>query len=89
MHTLEFSYTNGSPKSDQKIRFWVNQPEKKTTFNPVDFDVPADNRAKIKENMKIDKYLDLAGGLRKQRNIKITVKRILIGTLGMVPVDFE
>ena len=32
----------------------------------MDFDVPANHRVKIKENEKIDKYLDLARELKKK-----------------------
>ena len=34
--------------------------KKKTTYQQVDFDGPVDYGVKIKENEKIDKYLDLA-----------------------------
>ena len=34
----------------------------------MDFAVPADNRIKLKENKKKDKYLDLAGELKKQEH---------------------
>ena len=45
----------------------------------ADFALPADHRVKIKENEKRDKYLDLAGELRKLWNIKAMVKTIIIG----------
>ena len=35
----------------------------------MDFDVPADDRVKIKESEKIDKYLDLARELRQLRQL--------------------
>ena len=55
--------------------------KKKRTFGIVDFTDPADNRVKIKETKKSDKYLDLA---RELRNMMITVIPIVIGVLGMV-----
>ena len=53
----------------------------------MDFAVPADHRVKLKENEKIDKYLDLARELKKLWNMK--VKPIVVGALGTVPKRFE
>ena len=39
---------------------------------------------KIKENEKIDKYLNLIGELKKLLNLKVTVIPIIVGALGMV-----
>ena len=47
----------------------------------MDFDVPADLRVKIKESEKINKYLDLARGLKKLRNMRVTVISIVVGAL--------
>ena len=46
--------------------------------------VPADHRVKLKENEKKDKYLDLAGELKKLWNMKVTIIPIVIGALGTV-----
>ena len=40
---------------------------------------------KIKESEKIDKYLDLARGLKKLWNMEMAVISIVVSTLGMVP----
>ena len=55
---------------------------KKENFQIVDFTVLADHRIKLKENEKIDKYLDLARELKKLWNMKVTVIPIVIGALG-------
>ena len=39
--------------------------KKKTTLCLVNFAIPAENRVKIKESEKIDKYLNLARELKK------------------------
>ena len=46
----------------------------------VDLAVPADQRIKLKESEKKDKYLDLARELKKLWNIKVTIIPIVIGT---------
>ena len=55
----------------------------------MDFAVPADHRVKIKENKKIDKYLELAGELKKMWNMRLIVIPIVIGVLGTVPKGLE
>ena len=45
----------------------------------MDFAVPADHRVKLKESEKNDKYLDLAGELKKLWNMKVTIIPIVIG----------
>ena len=45
----------------------------------MDFAVLANNRVKIKENIKRDNYLDLAEELRKLWNMRVLVIRIVIG----------
>ena len=57
-------YTNGSPNLGPKTRPYNNQ-QKKKICKIVDFAVPADNRIKLKESEKRDKYLDLARELKK------------------------
>ena len=58
--------------------------EKKRTCIIVDFAVPADHWAKLKENEKKDKYLDLARELKKLWNMKVTIIPIVIYALGTV-----
>ena len=50
----------------------------------VNFAVPADNRIKLKECEKRDKYLDLARELKKLWNMKVTIIPIVIGDFGTV-----
>ena len=58
--------------------------KKKRTCKIVDFAVPADDRIKLKECEKKDKYLDLAREWKKQWNMKVTTIPILIGAFGTV-----
>ena len=51
----------------------------------MDFAVPADHRVKLKENEKMDKYLDLARELKKLWNMKVKVIPIVVGALGTAP----
>ena len=55
------------------------------TSRIVDFAVLADHNAKIKENEKRDKYLDLPCELQNLWNIKVKVLPIIIGALGTIP----
>ena len=51
------------------------------------FAAPANNRMQIKENEKINKYLDLARGLKtkkKKGNMRVTVIPIVVGAPGTV-----
>ena len=50
----------------------------------VDFAVLADQRIKLKECEKKDKYLDLARELKKLWNMKMTIVLIMIGAFGTV-----
>ena len=50
----------------------------------VDFGVPADHGIKLKECEQKDKYLDLAGELKKLWNMKVTIVPILIRAFGTV-----
>ena len=64
--------------------------EKKRTCRIADFTVPADQRVKLKENEKKDKYLDLARELKKKLwNIKVTVVSVFIGALDTVTKGLE
>ena len=51
----------------------------------MDFVVSTNDRVKIKENKKGDKYLDFARELKKLWNMKVTEIPIAIGALGMDP----
>ena len=50
----------------------------------MDFALPQDYKLKLKESEKGDKYLDIAGELKKLRSIRITVVPIINGALGTV-----
>ena len=50
----------------------------------MDFAAQADDRVKLKESEKKDKYLDLAEELKKLWNMKMTFIPIVIGSLGTV-----
>ena len=50
----------------------------------MDFAVPAGHRVKLKGNEKKYKNLDLARGLKKLLNMKVTVIPVVIGALGTV-----
>ena len=61
-----------------------NNQQKKRTCRNEDFAVTAEHRVKMKESEKNDKYLDLARGLKKLWNMKVTFVSIVIGALGTV-----
>ena len=63
--------------------------KKKRSCPLVDFAVPADHRVKLKENEKIDKYLDLARELKKLWNMRMKGIPIVVGALGTVPINLE
>ena len=50
----------------------------------MDFAFPANNRVKLKESEKKNKYWDLPRELKKLWNMKVTVIPIVIGALGTV-----
>ena len=58
--------------------------KKKKNCKIVDFAVTADDRIKLKECEKRDKYFDLARELNKLWNMKVTVIPIVIGAFGTV-----
>ena len=56
--------------------------KKKRICYRVDFAMSADNRVKMKESKKLDKYLDHARELTKQQNMKVTLIQIIVRALG-------
>ena len=48
----------------------------------MDFAGPVDHKGKIKENAKIDKYLDLAGEVNILWNMRVTIRSFVHGALG-------
>ena len=85
---MGFWHTDGSPNPDQKIRPYNNyynvdyNQQKKKTWKIVDFPVPVDQRIKLKECEKNDKYLDLAWELKKLCNLKVKIIPIVIVAFG-------
>ena len=67
-HFLGFLDTNGSPNHSPTTRPYNNQ-QKERNQRIVDFAVSADNRVKLKECKKNDKYQDLAEELKKKNNV--------------------
>ena len=59
--------------------------KKMRTCRIVDFAIPADHRAKIKENEKKDKYTDRVSQLKEIRNMIVTP--LVTGALGMITKD--
>ena len=75
-------HTDGSPNLSQKTRPNNNQQQQqqqKRNCKTADFAVPADDRIKLKECEKKDKYLDLARELKKLWNMQVTILPIVIG----------
>ena len=83
-YQLGFWCTNGSPNLGQTIRPYNNWAKKKRTYKIVDLPVLVEHRIKLKESVKKDKYLDLARGLKKLWNMKVTIIPIVIGAFGTV-----
>ena len=52
--------------------------KRKRTCKIVDFPVSADHRIKLEESEKKNKYMDLAGQLKKNWNIKVTIIPVVI-----------
>ena len=75
-------YTNGSPNLRPKTR--SNNNQQKELCKIVDFAVLADQRIKLKECEKKDKYLDLARELKILWNMQVTIIPIVIGAFGTV-----
>ena len=55
----------------------------------MDFVVPMDNSVKMKENKKIDKYLDHARELKNMWNMMVMVILIVVGMFGTVSGGLE
>ena len=58
--------------------------KKKRICKIVDFAVPADHRINLKKCAKEDKYLELAGELKKLWNMKVTIVPIVIGAFSTI-----
>ena len=78
-------HRHGSLNLGRKTKLNNNQQKKKREVAKiVDFAVPADNRIKLKECEKKNKYLDLARELKKLWNMQVTIIPIVIGAFGTV-----
>ena len=84
---LGFWYPNGSPNLGEKTGPFNNK--KKRTCRIVDFTVPADDKLTLKVSEKIDKYVYIAGELKKLWNIKVTIIPIVIGALVQLQKDWN
>ena len=62
----------------------INKKERKRICKIADFAVQADQRMKLKECEKKDKYLHLARELKKLCSMKMTMIPIVIGAFGTV-----
>ena len=58
--------------------------KKKRSCKIVYLAVPADHRIKLKECEKKDKYINLARGLKKLGNMRMTIVPIVSGAFGTV-----
>ena len=63
---------------------WENSKKKIIICKIFDFAVLADDRIKLKDCEKKDKYLDLARELKKLWNMKVTIKPIVFDAFGTV-----
>ena len=79
--TTKKSKTSTKKKSTKKNQ---QQKKKKKTCKIVNFSVPVNHRIKLTEGEKKDKYQDLARGLNKLWNMKMTIIPIVIGAFGTV-----
>ena len=67
----------------------IKNNKKKRICKFVDFAVPVDHRINLKESEKRDKYLDLARGLKKLWNMKVTIVPIVISALGTITKELS
>ena len=82
-NSLGFWDTNGSLSIGQPTRSSDNKKrQKKKTWQIVDFALRVEQRVKLTENEKRDKYVNLTREVRKLWNIKVTVIPIVSGALG-------
>ena len=51
----------------------------------VDVRIPQDHRVVMKENKKIDKYLELVDKAQTENHVKVEIIAIVIGAMGTVP----
>ena len=63
--------------------------KKKRTCYQEDFAVPVHHTVKMKENEKINKYLDPGRELKNLWNMKVMIIPIIVEILGTVPKGFE
>ena len=71
------------PRTNKKINKQIKKIYKKKKWYLMDLAVLS--RVKIKENKRLNKYLDHARELKNLWNMKVTVISIVIGALETVP----
>ena len=91
MHNLESVLENETHKIlwDFQIQMarWLDLVivnKENRTYQIVNFTVPVDNRVKLKESQKRDKYVNLARELKRIWNMRVTVIPIVNGALSTV-----
>ena len=86
-------YWNRPILTDRKVRH--NRPDivvihkKEKLWQIIDVAIPMDHRVKVKEDNKVETYLDLAAEVRRQYQVKTTIVPIVIGALGAIPERLE
>ena len=65
----------------------IERKEKKWTI--IDFAIPMDHRVKVKEDNKVETYMDLAAEVRRQYRVKTEIVPIVLGALGTIPKRLE
>ena len=55
----------------------------------MDFAIPMDYHIRVKEEEKIDKYMDLAAEVRRQFRVKAVIVPIVLGALQTVPAKLS
>ena len=86
-------YWNKPITTDRKVAH--NKPDvvvidkKENKWTIIDFAIPMDHRVKIKEDTKIDIYMDLAAEVRRQYLVKTQIIPIVLGALGTIPKRLE
>ena len=65
----------------------INREE--NMWHILDFAIPMDYHVTEKEEEKIDKFIDLAGEVRRQFRVKTLIVPIVLGALGTVPAKLS
>ena len=77
------------PNNSQSKRKRKKKKKKRENISNCEICIPAEHRVKLKETEKKYKYFDLARGLKKLWNMKVTEIPIVIGNRGTVTKGLE